>query len=421
MKKLVSMFIPIFLVIMALSSEPQDELKYESQAAGWKPIGPGGGEIQGLALNRQKNEIYAVVAGFPGQVFRSTDSGGSWERIALLPDYLFDVAFDPLHPDTVFILGKTEIFKSTDRGSTWKKYSFAGDYSAESGQIAINPKTPNVLYIACKRFNNSRTQDFQSVSKSTDGGKSWVYTNLPPAFSGMKTCCISVSPANPELIYVGGDYDTTSKNHRIFKSTDGGRNWIDVSGSLSSEPKAIVTHPFDSFKVYVATGNGIYRSSDGGHNWEKNSGKAYGTALAFNSSNPRTLYAGADKKIYKSVDGGINWTESSDGIYGFCKNLLISSNLIFLGSTAGIFKSIDGSLTWKNSFKGIVATQILSISVAPSKPNIVYAGIKGNGFFKSANSGRTWERTTSFYRSESVTRIAVDPQNPNKIFVLTFG
>src|SRR5262245_10601370 len=74
--------------------------------------------------------------------------------------------------------------------------------------------------------------------------------------------------------------------------------------------------------------------------------------------------------------------------------------LVYYAAVAGggVWKSIDGGLTWKATFDDMIDSSIGSIAVAPSDPNVVYAGageasIRGNvaaghGIYKSTDAGK---------------------------------
>ena len=73
---------------------------------------------------------------------------------------------------------------------------------------------------------------------------------------------VVVSPADPKTVYVGL-YGFASGH--LFKSTDGGASWIDVSGNLPDAPlNSIVIDPENPSDVYVATDVGVFVATDGG-------------------------------------------------------------------------------------------------------------------------------------------------------------
>ena len=105
----------------------------------------------------------------------------------------------------------------------------------------------------------------------------------------------------------------------------------------------------------------------------------------------------------------------------------------YFGSTGGgVWKSTDGGLTWHSVTDKVkdMSPSIGAIAVAPSDPNVIYAGtgeacirgdiIAGNGVYKSIDAGKTW--TFSGLRDTlSIGRIIINPRNPDIVFVAALG
>jgi photosystem II stability/assembly factor-like uncharacterized protein len=105
--------------------------------------------------------------------------------------------------------------------------------------------------------------------------------------------------------------------------------------------------------------------------------------------------------------------------------------IIYAGSASGgIFKSEDGGTTWKPVFDDQPVSAIGSLAVAPSNPNIVWAGTGetwirshisvGMGAYKSTDAGKTW-KLMGLEKTGRIGRIIIDPQNPNIVFAAALG
>src|SRR5882724_4357080 len=104
----------------------------------------------------------------------------------------------------------------------------------------------------------------------------------------------------------------------------------------------------------------------------------------------------------------------------------------FGGVGGGVWKTTDGGLSWRPITDKVkdMAPSIGAIAVAPSDPNVIYAGtgeacirgdiINGNGVYKSIDAGKTW--TFSGLRdTRAIGRIVVHPKNPDIAFVAALG
>ncbi len=99
-------------------------------------------------------------------------------------------------------------------------------------------------------------------------------------------------------------------------------------------------------------------------------------------------------------------------------------------SSGGVWKSADGGTTWTPVFDGQPAQSIGALAVAPSDPNIVWAGTGeafirsnvsiGNGVYKSTDAAKTWTHM-GLEKTGRIGRIAIDPRAPDIVFVATLG
>jgi photosystem II stability/assembly factor-like uncharacterized protein len=104
----------------------------------------------------------------------------------------------------------------------------------------------------------------------------------------------------------------------------------------------------------------------------------------------------------------------------------------FGGVGGGVWKTTDGGLSWRpmtDKTKDMAAS-IGAIAVAPSDPNVIYAGtgeacirgniISGNGVYKSIDAGKTWS-FTGLRDTQAIGRLIVHPKNPDIVFVAALG
>ncbi len=108
-------------------------------------------------------------------------------------------------------------------------------------------------------------------------------------------------------------------------------------------------------------------------------------------------------------------------------------NTYYAGAASGgIWKSIDGGFGWTPIFDNEPVAAIGSLAVAPSDPNIVWAGtgeawairdsdVMGNGIYKSVDAGRTWTHMVGLDETGRIGRLIIHPTNPEIVFACALG
>ena len=100
------------------------------------------------------------------------------------------------------------------------------------------------------------------------------------------------------------------------------------------------------------------------------------------------------------------------------------------GAVGGIFKTTNGGVTWKAIFDDQPVASIGAIAIAPSNPNVIYAGTGegnprndasiGDGIYKSIDAGDHWVNV-GLPDSEKFARIVVDPRNADVVYACAMG
>src|SRR5512143_3772070 len=106
-------------------------------------------------------------------------------------------------------------------------------------------------------------------------------------------------------------------------------------------------------------------------------------------------------------------------------------SVIYAGAASGgIFKSTDGGIHWAPIFDSQPVASIGALMVAPSDPNVGWAGTGepfirshislGWGAFKSLDAGRTWTRM-GLENTGRIARVVIDPRDPDHVYVAALG
>lgn len=106
-------------------------------------------------------------------------------------------------------------------------------------------------------------------------------------------------------------------------------------------------------------------------------------------------------------------------------------NIYYVGAASGgIWKTIDGGVHWEPIFDDQPVSSIGALAIAPSDPNIVWAGTGepwirshisvGQGVYKSTDAGKTWT-LMGLEKTGRISRVVVDPKNPDIVLVGALG
>ena len=257
------------------------------------------------------------------------------------------------------------------------------------------------------------------VWKTTDGGNEWLPVS-DSTFTSSSVGAITVAPSDPNVVYVGmGEADMRSNisfGDGMYKSVNAGKNWSKIGLDKADAIGNIEVHPSNPDIVFVAAmgspfhsnpERGIYRSTDGGKNWK----------LVL-SKNDKTggmvvrIDVNNPRVIYATL-----WEAYRNG-----------HSMSSGGTESGLFKSTDGGDTWTNlSTKPGMPVGLLGkigIAVSPVNSNRLYALVENDkgGLYRSDDAGEHWslinEDKNLWQRPWYYMNLQADPKNEDGLIVL---
>lgn len=99
-------------------------------------------------------------------------------------------------------------------------------------------------------------------------------------------------------------------------------------------------------------------------------------------------------------------------------------------ATSGLWKTTDAGLSWQPLFDRQPTLNFGTMAIAPSNPNILYAGtgeanifrasLPGMGVFKSTDAGATWQHL-GLENTSTISRVVIHPANPNIVYIAAGG
>jgi hypothetical protein len=212
----------------------------------WRNIGPlrGGRSIAVAGSTARPKEYYFGATG--GGLWKTTDGGTTWAPVsdgAFGSSSVGAVAVCPTNPDVVYAgMGEVDlrgsiipgdgVYRTSDGGRTWTHAGLTDSQTVS--KIRIDPNNCDRAYAAVLGHPFGRNTE-RGVFRTTDGAKSWQKVLYVDDATGAGD--LALDPANSNVLYVGMWHASRSPwqlvsggpGDGLFKSTDGGTTWTDLS------------------------------------------------------------------------------------------------------------------------------------------------------------------------------------------------
>jgi photosystem II stability/assembly factor-like uncharacterized protein len=226
---------------------------------------------------------------------------------------------------------------------------------------------------------------------SQDNGRTWQMVSSGP---GVAVNALAIHPANDKVVYAGTQGGPASTTYSLWRSTNGGESWRSFTMGLPADPygmiptvTALAVDPNQPGVLYVGTdAQGVYRFDEG-----RNSYQLVGGVSLYNA-HVNGLVVGSDSRVYALTNDGLYVTDGVD---------------------------------WQKLES--LPELAVSLAVAPSDPQTIYAGGASTGAFRATDGGQTWQPINTGIdmipgSALRITALDVDEQDPNHVVAATaFG
>ena len=405
------------------------------------------------------NKVYAGGI----DILRTSTGGSPWTNITLgystrkfHPDQQA-FAFNPLNPNTIYVVGDGGVMKSYNGGQTFVDLNhdlpitqfiglavsasdtnmvlagsqdngtelFTGNTNwdlvaeGDGGFSEIDPGNPNIQYgqryhVAPENFSQIKTttqwESFGNINTGLNGSdRSEFYVPY------------TLDENNPARLYLG--------SYRVYRTTNSGSTWTAVSGDLTGglhTITAIRVAKNNSNYVCAGTFNGlIHLSTNAGTSWSSITGSSLPerpiSDIVFDPFDENTIYAAfqgfallgqQDNKghIWKTTNAGTTWTNVSGDLPDIPVNALALNPYDALdmvaGTDVGLFRTTDGGAAWLPFNNGFPSGAFVMRLVVHQESGLLFASTHGRGVFK----------TLFFHHALSV---ALNPRRPAEAQAVT--
>src|SRR3989449_6951645 len=345
----------------------------------WRQIGPFRGGRVDAVVGDPKQPLVFYFGATGGGVWKTTDGGLSWRPLGdgqLSAGSIGAVAVSDADPNVVYagtgeqtLRGNVSpgdgMFRSTDGGKTWTRAGLR-----DAGQIAkivVHPGNADVVY-AWAFGHVFGPKPMRGVYRSADGGKTWNKVLSRNDSTGAVD--LAMDPTNPRILYAAlwqaqrspWDFSSGGKGSGIFKSTDGGDTWTELTRNKGM-PAGVIGRigiagaPSSPDRVYAqveAQEGGLFRSDDAGATWTRVSDDHemtqrawYFSVIAVDPANPDAIWA-LNVSLLKSIDGGRTFRPQR-GTHGDFHAVWIdrgNPQRMAVGNDGGAAVSFTGGAMW---------------------------------------------------------------------------
>lgn len=339
------------------------------------------------------------------KLLRSNDLGDTWEHLHTFDRNILCIAISKTDTSKMYLTTLWgNLYRSTDSGSSWELRNTENVFRGSPRQIEISPYNDNTIYVGAS-----------GIYKSNDGGKTFsVHLEVNNLTS------FAVNPLDTLTLYASvGDY-AFAPDGGIIKTTNEGESWDSIVNGIEGSyvtANTLKMNPQNPEELYAGIGSlGVYKTTNGGENWFLTN-LAYSDVytIYIDKENPGKLLTGQyGWAIMKTTNKGNQWyhPEFNTEFQGLPIREIdfnpFNLDEGFAASEYGLFKTTDRGESWKYYVE--MGTKRV-INYHPSIPNLIFTGPP---LYRSTDGGETWQEMLN----RDIRKFGFDKSNPDVIYAM---
>ena len=363
--------------------------------------------------------LAGVFGGNNRGIQKSTDGGVTWKQKD--GGSIYDIVYNPADPTLIYASGYGNFRRSTNGGETWTAVTstlpaYPGKNVSRTA-IGVTPADPNIVYVL---YINHTINQIYGLYRSTDKGLNFqevldTSQALPFGMYGEYNLILAVSPTDANTVFIGEQI--------LGKSTDGGKHFEDAGADIHYDNHAFVFPTKNSSRYYCGNDGGIFRTTDDGGTWDDLSGglqisQLYRIGSAF--ERPDLLYTGAQDNGIMFMDRNIwdHFASGADG--GECLVDYSNENIVYWEWQTGyLYRSTDAGQTYKGIAPSSNGHWITPYIIHPKKPQTIYAAYRN--VYRTDDRGDHWKTISpALAGNDNLKSLAIAPSNDSVIYAGTY-
>ncbi len=314
-----------------------------------------------------------------GGLYKTSDGGTNWTHLSngMVIGQIYRIGVSQSTSNDI-ICGFQDNGTKNMNGSTWNDV-----IDGDGMDCAIDYTNADVQYGEGTYGSLHRTTNHWISKTDITGGLSDSASWIAPFY---------IDPNNHNTIYAA--------HQDVYKSVDNGDNWTKISNWNAHTLHSLTIAPSNSNYIYTATHNNLYRTTNGGTSWIDITGSIPVTNsnirwISVKDNDPNTLWVALggfnSEGVFQSTDGGATWTDISGGLPEVPVNCVIQNKLnlarveLYAATDVGVFMKY-GTSDWQlfnHNLPNVVVDEVEIFYGTTASNSKIMAATYGRGLWES--------------------------------------